>query len=511
MMEYTRSVRKTSQYCLVVGLGAILFGLDQGCISGLFAVPKFIQDFGTFEPSLATHIITANGQTLLFGTLLAGTIIACVVSGPIGSRLGRKAGLYYCIITSIIGPIIQIVSPNVGVACLGRIFSGAGIGFAANFCIMYWAEVTPATYRGMIVMMYQGLINLAQFVGACINEGTHNIPNKWAWRAPLMSMLSAPLVMLAFLPFIPDTPRWFVHRNRIDEAHLAMRKIRGKTWSEDDVTEEIRQVVAMDCIERELEGSSSYWDCFKGSDHRRTRIAILTLVVQQFTGISFISGYGTYFFSVSGISNPFTITVITSVCGLAGSISAFPLVKYFGRRPLLIVGGIASALSMLIFAIVGVALPNSVVAARCLAAFVCTYLFTYGATWGPIPQAIIGEIPSNRLRSRTVSLATSVNWMCTLFIICGSPYLLSPLYINLGTKLGFIFGGCTILGTIWVFFELPETKDRTLEEIDEMFLNRVPARKFSEYVSTGQVGQLNAGKMALDKEEVDEVQRVDHT
>lgn len=184
-----------------------------------------------------------------------------------------------------------------------------------------------------------------------------------------------------------------------------------------------------------------------------------------------MSSYNTYFFATSGIENAFLITVISSICGLAGSVSAFPLVKYFGRRQLLIGGGIFCSISMLIIAIVGVAKPNSVAASRCLITFACTYIFTYGATWGPVPQAVIGEIPSNSLRSRTVSIATTVNWMCTIFIICGSPYLLSTQYIYLGTKIGFIFGGCTIVGTLWVFLELPETKDRTLEQIDEMFLN----------------------------------------
>lgn len=227
----------------------------------------------------------------------------------------------------------------------------------------------------------------------------------------------------------------------------------------------------MDQIECEIEASSSYLDCFQGTDHRRTRITILTLVVQQFTGISFITAYGTYFFSVSGVSDPFVTTVITSICGLLGSLAAFPLVKYFGRRPLLLVGGAGCAVSMLIFAIVGVADSESTAAARCLVAFTCTYIFSYGATWGPVPQAVIGEIPSNRLRSKTVSIATTINWLCTTFIICGSPYLLSDAYVNLGAKMGFIFGACSVVGLVWLWFELPETKDRTLEQIDEMFLN----------------------------------------
>jgi SP family sugar:H+ symporter-like MFS transporter len=126
---------------------------------------------------------------------------------------------------------------------------------------------------------------------------------------------------------------------------------------------------------------------------------------------------------------------------------------------------------MMTFAVVGVAAPNSTAAAKCLVAFTCLYIFTYGATWGPVPQAILGEIPSNRLRSKTIAIATTVNWLCTLFIICGMPYLISNSYANLGTKVGFIFGGCTVLTFFWTLFFLPETSGRTLEEIDEMFLN----------------------------------------
>jgi SP family sugar:H+ symporter-like MFS transporter len=156
---------------------------------------------------------------------------------------------------------------------------------------------------------------------------------------------------------------------------------------------------------------------------------------------------------------------------MAGSATAFPLIKYFGRRPILIIGAAVCAICMLTFAIVGVAAPNSEAASKCLVAFTSIYIFTYGATWGPVPQVILGEIPSNRLRSKTMAIATAINWSCTLFIVCGIPYLLSADYANLGTKVGFIFGGITVFTFFWTLFFLPETKDRTLEQIDEMFMN----------------------------------------
>ena len=147
--------------------------------------------------------------------------------------------------------------------------------------IRYWAEVTPARQRGMVVMMYQGFANLGTFVGACTVYGTRNITTRWSWRGPLLTMLIAPLILAASIAFLPDTPRWFVHRGRIDDAQKAMWKLRGSTWPEEDIAKEIQEVVAMDRIERELEGSGDYPQCFKGTDGRRTRITILVLMVQQ--------------------------------------------------------------------------------------------------------------------------------------------------------------------------------------------------------------------------------------
>jgi MFS transporter, SP family, sugar:H+ symporter len=153
------------------------------------------------------------------------------------------------------------------------------------------------------------------------------------------------------------------------------------------------------------------------------------------------------------------------------------LIKYFGRRPILIGGAAAQGISMLTFAIVGTAAPGSKAAARCLSAFVSLFIFSYGATWGAVGPVVIGELPSTKLRSKVIALCYIAGWSSDLLIICGMPYLLSPDYVNLGAKVGFIFGGISILVFLWTFFFLPETKDRTLEEIDEMFMNVSVPRK----------------------------------
>lgn len=159
------------------------------------------------------------------------------------------------------------------------------------------------------------------------------------------------------------------------------------------------------------------------------------------------------------------------MCGIAGSLASFVLIKYVGRRMILLVGTIVQTICMFAFAIIGVATPGTNAAARSLVAFVCIFCFSYGATWGPVSFVVVGELPSTRLRSKTLALTTSVGWSFNVLISVGMPYLLSPAYVMLGTKVGFIFGGTEILALIFTFWFLPETKDRSLEEIDEMFMN----------------------------------------
>jgi MFS transporter, SP family, sugar:H+ symporter len=146
---------------------------------------------------------------------------------------------------------------------------------------------------------------------------------------------------------------------------------------------------------------------------------------------------------------------------------AFPLVKYVGRRPILIFGAAVMAFCMLAFSIIGVAAPGSDAAAKCLIAFICIFVFTFSATWGAIGNVVIGEVPSNRLRSKTLSIAFTACWCVATAVTTSIPSLLNLLE----TKVGFIFGGITLVLLVITILIVPETKDRTLEEIDEMFLN----------------------------------------
>ncbi|EXJ79831.1 hypothetical protein A1O3_08116 [Capronia epimyces CBS 606.96] len=465
------SVLKSVFVCLFIMSGSLLFGIDSGEIGGFMAMESFLKDFGYYDQATQAYNIAAHIQLALNGMLFTGCILASISAGYIGTKYGRRVGLFCTGLVSIIGVVFQVSSAHLGTLYVGRIFTGAGVGFASNFVPTYNAEVSPTHLRGMMIGLYQTGVNIGQVIGTCINEGTHNMSSRWAYRIPLMTQLFFPIVLCSFVWLFPETPRWLLSTNKHEAAARAVRRLRGKSYPQDQITEDIDEIAKHIEAERLLESSGSLFDIFRGSDLRRTHIACGTVVWQVLSGISFINGYGTYFFTVSGISSPFVISIISQVCQLAGLILMFPSLQYMGRRTILLWGGAGQTVCMFLFAIVGTAAPGSVAAARCLVAFTCLYGFFFTWSWGPVGWIVTSEVASNTLRSKTQGLASAASWLGTLVVSLSVPYLINTDEANLGAKVGFIFGALCLLGFLWAYRYLPETKGRSLEELDELFMN----------------------------------------
>lgn len=167
---------------------------------------SFVRDFGYLDPETQGYKISANNQILLTGTPLACAALAAWISGYIGTIMGRRSGLFVAAVTSLIGPALQAGATHWAQVVVGRCISGAAIGFAYNFAIAYWSETTPPKMRGSIVVLYQGITNVAQFVAQCTNEGTYRLNNRWSYRIPLLLELIAPAILFVALFWMPDTP-----------------------------------------------------------------------------------------------------------------------------------------------------------------------------------------------------------------------------------------------------------------------------------------------------------------
>lgn len=160
-----------------------------------------------YDPATNTKVLTAPQISGIGGSALGAAVVGAAFAGTVGTRFGRKWGLLLAALAYVIGISIAVGALNFQTVIVGRVFVGLGVGLAANFIIPYWAETAPKSMRGLIIVMYQGMINVAQLVGASINKGTHDLTTRWAYRGPLLTELLMPTICIALVYFIPETPR----------------------------------------------------------------------------------------------------------------------------------------------------------------------------------------------------------------------------------------------------------------------------------------------------------------
>jgi SP family sugar:H+ symporter-like MFS transporter len=412
-----------------------------------------------------------GGLTAAFG---------CYALGP---RASRRVGLWIACAISVIAISIQIGPTTDGALYAGRFLLGISNGFFLTFSVTYMSEIAPAHLRGSVVGLVTFHTTFGALIGILIENYTSLYIERKSYQIPLGVMYIIPVFLSLYLLILPDTPRYYISRGQREAAISSIQKTRGIS-DVDRILAEIADIQNAWDTEVELHQQAKLMDMFRGPDLRRTLISIGCSIGQTATGILFLAGYSVYFYVQAKIGQPFVWVMVGLAIALTGNLGAFPAMRYFGRRPLLLVCSVVSALTMFGMGIAhdkGTEFaPNT---GKALVALSIIFTWVYGFGQGPVLWAITSEIPSQRLRSQTVGIANGLNfvfgWLCAF---C-SPYFLNPTALNWGAKYGYIWGGSNLLLALWVFFFVPETKGRSLEQLDELFGKRVPTWKFSSYVT----------------------------
>lgn len=281
---------------------------------------------------------------------------------------------------------------------------------------------------------------------------------------------------------------WLVRQDRIDLAYKALTKL------DDRGTESHRRTIAQIAhtlhIEAEIESGSSYFDCFRGTDLRRTEIVCMTFAGQVLSGSTFAYG-PTYFFEQAGISTKNAYQVAVGGTGIAfcGTVFSWVLLSKFGRRTLYLNGMIFLTILLLIIGILA-STSQSPGTKWGQAALCLLWLFTYSSTVGPICYTIISETSSLRLRAKSVCLSRNIYNMTQIVANVIEPYLINPTEANLKGKTAYFWFGTAFLACVWSFFRLPECRGRTYEELDVMFHQKIPARMFASWQGDAYEGEL---------------------
>lgn len=282
-----------------------------------------------------------------------------------------------------IGVILQTAATDIPLFVAGRFFAGLGVGLLSATIPLYQSETAPKWIRGAIVGCYQWAITIGLLLAAIVNNATKDRNDTGSYRIPVAVQFAWAIVLWVGMAILPETPRYLIRKGNYGGAAKSLSRLRRLDIDHPALVEELAEIRANHEYEMSV-GTAGYLTLFKVPLRKRLFTGMALQALQQLTGVNFIFYYGTAYFKNSGISNPFTVSVITSVVNICSTVPGLFLVEKWGRRPLLMFGAIGMSVCQLIVAIIGTALPDTNQAAqKCLIAFVCIYIFFFACSWGP--------------------------------------------------------------------------------------------------------------------------------
>jgi SP family galactose:H+ symporter-like MFS transporter len=430
----------------VAALGGLLFGYDTGVISGALL---FIRQVMSLSPTL---------QGLVVAIALAGAAIGAALAGYISDRAGRRRVILTAGLLFIVGAVISAVAQDVPVLLIGRFLVGLAIGVASMLTPLYLAEISPARVRGAIVSLNQlcitGGILLSYLVGFALASSSGG----WRWMLALGALPG--VVLSAGMLVLPESPRWLAGHGRMPDAESVLRQLRGAG----DVSDELHTLRTD--LAREGGHLARASELLAPRLRRPLIIGVGLAMFQQITGINTVIYFAPTIFQSAGLSSAATSILATAGVGAVNvimTIVSIRLIDRLGRRQLLYwsLGGMAVTLFVLCGAFHGGASGQL---AWIAVLSVAAYVGFFAIGLGPVFWLLIAEIFPLALRGRAMSLATVANWTFNLIV--------SATFLNLVGAVGsagafLVYGVLSIAALAFVAAMVPETKGRSLEQIED--------------------------------------------
>jgi len=469
MAEATNS-KYLLKLTLVATLGGLLFGYDTAVISGTVSALEsfFVLPFGLGE----------MGANARLGFVVSSALIGCVLGGAFGGviskKLGRKNGLILAAILFLVSAIGSSM-PEMFIKPIGkgdhtyiyifimyRIIGGIGVGLASMLSPLYIAEIAPAKIRGKLVSLNQFAIIFGMLVVYFVNyfiatQGDDTWLNTLGWRWMFASETIPALLFLLLLFFVPDTPRSLVLKSQPEKALDVLTKVNGLVEGK-IILKDIQNTVVSHSGKLFSYGIAVII------------IGLLLSVFQQFVGINVVLYYAPEIFKSmgSGTDTALLQTIIVGVFNLLFTVLAIMTVDKYGRKPLMIIGALGMALAM--FALGSAFFMDAVGLGALL--FMLVYVAGFAMSWGPVTWVLLSEVFPNKIRGKAMALAVAAQWISNYLVSWTFPMMDKNTYLLETFNHGFaywIYGIMGLFATLFVWKFVPETKGKTLEEIENIW------------------------------------------
>ncbi|EAW19559.1 putative MFS alpha-glucoside transporter [Aspergillus fischeri NRRL 181] len=443
LREGLRKYPKAVCWSIWFSSALIMEGFDHSFVSGFMAFPAFQRRYGVLTKN-GSYQVPANLQAAVSNGVNAGEIVGLLLNGLLCDWFGYRWLM------------------------MGSLF-------------LMGSEVCPNVLRPYLTMLVSLAWSIGYLTGTCVLRGFLSMSGEWAYRIPFALQWALPIPLAIGIYLAPESPWWLIRKGRTEDATKSLRRLRTKDASEEEIADTLAMMLHTVKIEDEMNASSSYWDLFRGVDRRRTEITVFTYLIQELCAP--LVAYIVYFLEQSGLdpSSSFDFGIGEYALAIVGVCVAWCLVPRVGRRTLLLSGTFFMTATTILIGFLGiVSRKTHPKIGYGIGTILLIEYFVFFITIGPIIYTIVTEIPSNALRTKSVGLARALYNVGVLVYGQLAPRMMQQVAWDWGAKCGFFFGGIMGLSLLWAYFRLSETKNRTFAEVDILFKNKVPARKFPE-------------------------------
>lgn len=441
MSFLSKGIRRVFIWSVIIALGGFLFGLDTAVISGAEQTIQQLWDLDVYEHGLTVSIA------------LIGTVVGAMVGGIPTDRIGRKKTLFWIAVLFLVSAIGSALAIDWYTFLLFRFIGGLAVGCSSVTAPMYISELSPASHRGRLVAMFQFNVVLGILIAFVSNYLLQNVgDNAWRWMLGIIAFPAA--LFLVLILFIPESPRWLiVKRNLHEEAKDILRKINPLTAES--------EFASIHLSSRENGQARDTKRLFSARYALPVTLAILFAVFNQVSGINAIIYYAPRIFEMTGLG---TDSALLSTAGLGMinfvfTLFAMNFIDRYGRRTLMLIGsvGVIITLGLVANAFYSQNFSNYLVPV-CLFVYIAFFAFSQGA----VIWVFISEIFPNEVRAKGQALGSFTHWMIASLIAFAFPWITEKLG---GGNTFMLFSAMMVLQLVFVWRIMPETKGKTLEQL----------------------------------------------